>query len=173
MDVFLKVRELNEQIQARVEEDDPVMAAVNAKVEEWKVSPNPQMSALTNKISLYSNEVRFHELSPFLTTAGVAVVVFLLFVCGFTCLKLLKSLRSLFFWSSEEKIKYFLLCQTQPTIVSSEETIHFFFFFFTLCWIVDLQWNSAYKNVDKILGLLIYKKICYLIFQYFFWKAPK
>lgn len=97
MDVFLKVRELNEQIQARVEEDDPVMAAVNAKVEEWKVSPNPQMSALTNKISLYSNEVRFNELSPFLTTAGVAVVVFLLFVCGFTCLKLLKSLRSLFF----------------------------------------------------------------------------
>ncbi len=87
------------------------------------------------------------------------------------------SLEESFFWSSEEKIKYFLLCQTQPTIVSSEETIHFFFFFFffffTLCWIVDLQWNSAYKNVDKILGLLIYKKICYLIFQYFFWKAPK
>lgn len=38
--ISMQVRELTEQLKAKNEEDDPLMAAVNEKVEEWKVLHN-------------------------------------------------------------------------------------------------------------------------------------
>lgn len=52
----VQVRELTDKIHNMTEEDDPIMAAVSAKVEEWKVGINQLHSSIWSQMCRFSVE---------------------------------------------------------------------------------------------------------------------
>ncbi len=73
----------------------------------------------------------------------------LLFFCFYVVLPVWNCLR---LWGgSEEKVKYLFLCQAQPTILLSKETIkkQTFVLFFNIVLACVFIWNSACNNLYK------------------------
>ncbi|KAF0040361.1 hypothetical protein F2P81_006259 [Scophthalmus maximus] len=60
----LQVRELTDKIHGMTEEDDPIMAAVNAKVEEWKAvqERDNQIKMLSEQVEHYTRDMEKHTL---------------------------------------------------------------------------------------------------------------